>query len=239
MSTPQIPLPDAIVFDFDGTILDTETPEYQSWVEIFTEYRVELPLETWTACIGLGAAAIKFDPYACLEESLRRRVNRSLIRQRRRARFYELLALQEPRPGIVAWLKAARAQDIPLAIASSSDRDWVVGHLKRLGLRDYFMLLRCADDVTHTKPHPELYLTACAALNARPAHSIAIEDSPNGLRAAKSAGMFVVACPNPMTASLSFDAPDLYLSTAESLSLETLIQHAANRSQAAAGQGTR
>jgi HAD superfamily hydrolase (TIGR01509 family) len=222
-------LPDALIFDFDGTILDTETPEYYSWQEVYEAHGVELPLAIWTESIGRGHDTATFDPYGYLESLIGRRVDANTIRPGRRARFYELMALEKPRPGIGEWLESARILGIPLAVASSSDRDWVAGHLKRLGLRDYFDVLRCADDVTRTKPDPELYHAACTALNACPERSIAVEDSPNGLRAAKQAGMFAIAYPNPMTADLSLEIADLLIENGEFMTLNEIFTLAAGR----------
>jgi HAD superfamily hydrolase (TIGR01509 family) len=222
-------LPDAIIFDFDGTILDTETPEYLSWSEVYEAHSVELPLALWTESIGRGHDTIVFDPYGYLESLTGQRVDQVAIRARRRARYHELLALETPRPGILEWLDAAQGLGIPLAVASSSNRDWVGGHLQRLGLRDYFELLRCADDVVRAKPDPELYLSACTALAALPERCIAIEDSPNGLKAAKQAGLFAVAYPNPMTASLSLDSADYQITPTGIVSLHEILSLAAGR----------
>jgi HAD superfamily hydrolase (TIGR01509 family) len=222
-------LPDALIFDFDGTILDTETPEYRAWSEVYEAHNVELPLALWTDSIGRGHDTVTFDPYGYLESLTGRRVDQVAIRARRRARYHELLALETPRPSILDWLNTARSLGIPLAVASSSNHAWVGGHLKRLGLRDYFEVLRCADDVVRTKPDPELYLSACTALAARPEQCIAIEDSPNGLKAAKQAGLFAVAYPNPMTASLSLEIADYRMNAAAVVPLREILSLAAGR----------
>jgi HAD superfamily hydrolase (TIGR01509 family) len=227
--TPAPFLPDAVIFDFDGTILDTETPEYRAWSEVYAAHGVELPLALWTEAIGRGHDTATFDPYGYLESLTGRRIDYASVRTRRRARFAELLALESPRRGIADWLEGARTLGIPLAVASSSDRDWVGGHLKRIGLRDYFDVLRCADDVVRTKPDPDLYLSACAALGARPERAIAIEDSPNGLRAAKAAGLFAVAYPNPMTADLALEIADLHVSIEAVIPLAQILSLAAER----------
>lgn len=201
----------ALIFDFDGLILDTETPEYAAWSEVYAAHGCELPRDLWTNAIGRGKDQSAFDPYGALETLLGCPVDQDVIRVQRRARYLSLIEDEPVRPGVLSYLTDARAQGLRLAVASSSDRAWVEGHLARLGLLPFFDLTRCADDVSRTKPDPELYLSAVAGLDVPPERAVAFEDSPNGARAAKAAGLFCVAVPNPMTANLSFGHADFVL----------------------------
>jgi beta-phosphoglucomutase-like phosphatase (HAD superfamily) len=97
------------------------------------------------------------------------------------------------------------------AIASSSELEWVVSHLDRLGLRDAFASVACHGPELRAKPDPDTYLAACAALGVEPAAALAVEDSPHGIRAARAAGLRVVAVPNDVTARLDLSAADLRL----------------------------
>jgi haloacid dehalogenase superfamily, subfamily IA, variant 3 with third motif having DD or ED len=213
----------ALIFDFDGTLCDTETPEYEVWQSLFAEHGAELPLTVWAAGIGIGPAESPFDPHAYLESCLGRACDRAALHAVTRARFEERLHATEPRPGIVACLDEARALGLRLAVASSSSRAWVEGHLARLGLADRFELTRTSDDVARTKPDPELYLSACAALGVAPAEAVAFEDSPNGIRAAKAAGLACVAFPNPLTALLPLPEPDYLATSLEEVTLAELL----------------
>jgi putative hydrolase of the HAD superfamily len=213
----------AIIFDFDGLILDTETPEYNSWCEIFDEHGCTLPLATWVTCIG--TAAHTFDPYAYLAEQLGQPVALESIRTRRRARMAELMAAQTLLPGVADYLAYARSQGIKLAVASSSAHKWVDPLLARFELTRYFDHVLCADDVTHTKPDPELYNTALKRLEVAPEAAIAFEDSPNGLLAAKRAGLYCVIVPNSMTTTLHFEQPDRRLSSLAEVPLQELLRH--------------
>ena len=116
-----------------------------------------------------------------------------------------------------------------LAIASSSPRSWVTGHLEALGLLDRFRTIRCRDDVVHAKPAPDLYLSALAGLGLRADEAIAIEDSPNGSAAAKAAGLYVIAVPNGVTQQLRFDQADLVLPSLADLDLPDALAHASSR----------
>lgn len=210
----------ALVFDFDGLILDTEGPEFQAWQETYHAHGCTLPLSTYAVAIGTLNA---FDAYAELERQLGRPIDRETVRERCRRRNLELLERQSVRPGIEDYLRDARRLGLKLGVASSSPRSWVVGHLERLGLIQRFDCVRSADDVSLVKPDPELYLAALAALDVAPGAAIALEDSPNGLLAAKRAGMFCVAVPNPLTSQLPLDQADLRLDSLADLPLEDLL----------------
>jgi HAD superfamily hydrolase (TIGR01509 family) len=215
----------ALIFDFDGLILDTELPEYRSWVETFAAYGASLPLSTWAEGIGVGAAET-FDPYDLLVEQLGRPLDRDAIRSQRRARFAERMAGQPLLPGVEAYIRGARERGLKLGIASSSSRSWVVGHLEQLGIAAFFQSVTCTEDVALTKPAPDLYLACLKALGVEASQAIALEDSPNGVRAAKRAGLFCVAVPNALTGQLTFEGTDLQISSLAELPLEELLAQA-------------
>lgn len=224
----------ALIFDFDGLILDTELPEFQAWQEIYRSHGHDLPLATWAACIG--TADLVFDPYADLAMRRGQPIEREAIRARRRARTTELIEVLAPLPGVVDALDEARRLGLKLAVASSSTRAWVVGHLSRLGLADRFDCIRCSDDVERTKPDPALYLAALAALGLRPEQAIVFEDSPNGALAAKRAGLYCVAIPNALTRDLPLDHADRRLTSLADLPLATLLAEIERERSAHRGQ---
>jgi HAD superfamily hydrolase (TIGR01509 family) len=212
----------ALIFDFDGLILDTEVPEFQSWQEIFQHHGCQLLVEIWAKCIGTSSDV--FNPYDYLETQLGHTVNREAIRLRHRQRYAELLATQSVLPGVQEYLHDAQRLGLQLGVASSSSRTWVTGHLSRLGLINHFASIRCADDVQHTKPDPALYQAALEAFGLHAKQAIALEDSPNGVLAAKRAGLFCVAVPNALTRQLSLDHADLQLTSLADMPLEGLIE---------------
>lgn len=219
----------ALIFDFDGLILDTEVPEFTVWRDIYAAHGQELALATWAACIG--TADLVFDPYADLEARLDRPLDRGALRRDRRARVTALIEAQPPLPGVVDYLDAARGLGLGLAVASSSRREWVTGHLSRLGLLDRFATIRTADDVARTKPDPALYQAALAGLGLTPAEALVLEDSPNGVTAAKRAGLYCVAVPNALTATLPLDHADRRLASLADLPLSALLADMANRTR--------
>ena len=210
-----------VVFDFDGLILDTEVPEYNAWQEIYGEHGHALPFETWAQCIGTAADA--FDPCADLAERAGRALDAAALRRRHQARTDALIAGQPVLPGVVELLDEAGAMGLTLAVASSSGRPWVEGHLERLGLLDRFHTLRCREDVERVKPDPALYQAVLDATGVRAADAVALEDSPNGVLAAKRAGLACVAVPNALTARLDLGGADVRLASLADLPLAQLL----------------
>lgn len=211
----------ALIFDFDGLILDTEIPAYQSWQEIYEEHGCFLPLSEWAVAIGTTTSI--FDVCQYLEEQVGRPLDRAALRERRQQRKLELTLLQAALPGVLDYVAEAQRLGLRLAVASSSSRAWVSDHLMRLGLYDAFDCVLCSDDVARVKPDPELYLAAMKCLGVEAEEAVALEDSPNGITAAKRAGLFCVAVPNKLTGQLSIEHADLQLSSLADLPLPKLL----------------
>jgi HAD superfamily hydrolase (TIGR01509 family) len=212
----------ALLFDFDGLILDTETPDVDVWRNIYAEYGFDFPIEQWGKIAGSYGLS-DFDAALHLQEMLNQSQDLGALRARHR-RESDLLVQQQPiLPGVLDYLNDAQRLGLRLAIVSSSPHEWVDTHLIRLGLFDYFELIVCGDDVRHTKPQPDLFIKALALMELRPELGLVFEDSPNGVGAARAAGLRVVAVPNPTTARLSLDGADLTLNSLAELSLEALL----------------
>jgi len=211
----------ALIFDFDGLILETEEPIYKSWLQVYQAFGQDLPLEEWSLVVGTSDHT---DPLLVLEQRLGRPLDRPALALQRKAMEAALVAAQPIMPGVELFLKDARRLSVKLAVASSSSGRWVGGHLRRLGLLDYFDCLRVREDVALTKPDPSLYLAAAACLGVRPQEAIALEDSTNGILAAKRAGMYCVAVPNAITCSFDLSQADLQLSSLAELPLEELLK---------------
>jgi HAD superfamily hydrolase (TIGR01509 family) len=206
----------ALIFDFDGLILDTETPEFHAWQEIYRLHDTELAIEDWLPCIGTGSV---FDPHSHLETLIGSSLDRQEVGSARKLCNERLLARETLRPGVLSTLQAARAANLRIGLASSSSRAWVEPHLLRLGIAEFFETLQTGDLVEEVKPHPELYRRALAALQVDASEAIALEDSLNGLRSARSAGIFTVVIPNAMTRNLDLREADMLLESMEELDL--------------------
>ena len=214
------------MFDFDGLILDTEGPEYAAWCEMFGEHGCELGIEDWAAGIGTQRG---FDPYGHLEKLSGRQIVREELRPRVRRRLLELIAQEVVKPGVTEYLEAAPRLGLKVGLASSADREWVTGHLTRLQLLDRFQTIQCWAEGKRPKPAPDLFLAAVEALGLEPEEAIALEDSPNGLAAAKAAGLFCVAVPSGPTARLDFSTADVVVKSLAGVRLEELVARAESR----------
>jgi HAD superfamily hydrolase (TIGR01509 family) len=213
----------AIIFDFDGLIADTESAYIQSWQEVFDRFGVDFPSEQFLATIGSHPDEMELNPFDLLESAMGEPCAREEIEPARTERELELAHQQPTLPGVREYIADAARLGMRLAIASSSPRRWVDGHLDRLGLSSHFSAIRTADDVERIKPSPMLYQAALQALGLDPEEAFAIEDSLNGLLAAKGAGLFCVVVPNVVTQSLPFDEADVKVSSLLDIPLEEML----------------
>jgi HAD superfamily hydrolase (TIGR01509 family) len=216
-------LPGALLFDFDGLILDTETCTYETVAAIFAEHGEVLDLGWWHSILG---TADRPHWVGVLAAQVGRRLDHEALVAQREERRLAILHELPVCAGVVDLLDAADACGVPAAVVSSSASDWVDGHLVRLGLRPRFAEVVTKDHVggdhRRTKPAPDLYLTAAAVLAVEPSACVVLEDSPNGVAAGRAAGMAVVAVPGPMTAGLDFAAADLVVASLGEVTLGRL-----------------
>jgi HAD superfamily hydrolase (TIGR01509 family) len=215
----------ALLFDFDGIVIDTEFSAFQSWQEIYNDHGQELTLDAWAACLGTVGG---FDPMSYLQELTGTLIDdRREIIQRRWERKTELLGEENLRPGLEGYLARAAELGVKMAIVSSAEDDWIASNLARLGRVEGWEYINCANgDPARAKPHPCLYDEALAALNITADEALAFEDSPNGIQAAKAAGLFCVVVSNPVTKPLDLSAGDLHLDSFEDMALDDVLRAA-------------
>ena len=211
----------AVVFDFDGIILDSETPEYESHRRVFESCGVPLSVDEWCGQIGVWAQGHDegWADQLCVRAASAP-TREAYLAEKRRI-FKEVLP-REPMRGIRELLEGLITSGIPTAVASTSPSRWVVPAVENLGLRSHFTTIVTGDDVSRRKPAPDVYLEASRRLGAQPEWSVAIEDSSPGIQAAKSAGMKAVAIPHWLTERHDLSAADLKVSHAGELTLERL-----------------
>jgi putative hydrolase of the HAD superfamily len=191
----------AVIFDFDGTIIDTETIYFHVYKELLNEkFKIELPLEEFAKSIGTTDEAF----FQYIEAQTGIKIDTNQIIQLASERFLEKKGILEVREGVVEKLEEAKELKLRIGLASSSSREWVEGFLRQFELRDYFSVIKTSEDVVKVKPDPALYLKALEALQVEPHEALAIEDSHNGALAAIEAGMKCVVIPNQVTSFLKF-----------------------------------
>ena len=185
--------PFAVIFDFDGVIVDSETAEYKAHRQLFVTHGGDLTVAQWCDTIGICDDPRRwFDALCRLAPSL----DFETYEREKRRLFREVVKMQTL-DGIDPLLAELDRAGVATAIASNASRRWVAGAAREMGVHDRFAAIVTADDVEHPKPAPDVYLEAARRLGAPPERSVAIEDSENGIRAGKAAGMRVVAIPNP------------------------------------------
>ena len=190
----------ALLFDFDGLLLDTETASRAGWQWLYREHGHELPLDKWALMVGTVEG---WDPWGHLEKLVGTDLDRATLNDRRYAHELSLLETEELRPGILEYLEAAERLGLKRAIVSSASRGWIDMHLARLERAVGWDAIVTADhDPVRAKPRPTLYLEALRELGVDAHQAIAFEDSPNGAKAAKAAGLYVVGIPNAVTRDL-------------------------------------
>jgi HAD superfamily hydrolase (TIGR01509 family) len=209
----------AIVFDFDGLIVDTENPGFISWQEIYQEFGATLRIDDWRHATGYVGG---FDPAIHLEQILCRRLDWSQLVPKREARNWELTLQAKALPGIEPLLRNARERQLRIGVASNSENGWVEGGLRRLGLRDYVDTVVTRDMVVNPKPAPDIYLKTVQTLQVEPGNAVALEDSEPGCRAAKQAGLRAVAIPNRFSERQDLTIADLVVKSATDLNLDLL-----------------
>jgi HAD superfamily hydrolase (TIGR01509 family) len=215
----------ALVFDFDGLILDTETPLIDSYAEVHRAHGVAFDRAVFVRSVGHADYA--FDPW----HGFSPHADRAKLEAERKAWKDALLLRMPILPGVVALLDAAPAAGLKIGLASNSEHWWVDAHLQRLGLFERFAFIACREDAPSPKPEPDLYRLVLNRFGLRGHEAIAFEDSHTGSLAAKRANLFTVAVPNPSTAHHDFAHVDLRVASLAEIDLAELMgQRAGHKS---------
>ena len=212
---------EAVIFDFDGIVLDSETPEYESHRRIFERCGTPLTVDEWCAQIGVWAQGHHERWHARLCEVSRQAPDWPSFAAEQ-TRLFQALVPTAPMRGILDLLDRLAAKKIKTAIASSAPARWVVPAAAEIGVSDRFQAIVAGDQVTHRKPAPDVYLEALRRIDADPLRTIAIEDSAPGLASARAAGLKTVVIPHWLTARHDLGAADLRVAHAEELTLDVL-----------------
>jgi HAD superfamily hydrolase (TIGR01509 family) len=213
---------DAVVFDFDGVIIDTETARYEVWRRIFQEHNQVLPREIWVKSIGRTEYFIS--PYDLLAQVSGKSIDTDMLRLYEKSMEEQYIAEKPLTAGLIERIDEARAAGGRFAIASSASRRYVQKHLTDRGIANLFDVLVCRDDVSRHKPHPEPYLRAVELLDANIEYSFAVEDAPAGIEAAVSAGLFCVAVAGNMTRDMDQSRAHVIVETLEEFTFTSLVE---------------
>lgn len=208
----------ALVFDFDGLIVDTETPLIDAYAAVHEAHGVAFDR---TAFINnVGHAQYAFDPWRGFSPH----TDRAALEVQRRTLKDDLMARQPVLPGVTALLDGAREHGLRVGLASNSEHSWVEPHLAERGLLDRFEFLACREDAPSPKPEPDLYRLVLNRFGLRGHEAIAFEDSHTGTLAAKRAQLWAVAVPGPSTLHHDFAHADVQVASLATLTLADLIR---------------
>lgn len=211
----------AVLYDFDGTIVDTETPIFEVWRELYRERGQVLELDVWALTLGTHGA---FDPVEHLEGLTGEAVDRESLIEEMRRRARPRCAEEPLRPGIAEILVEARELGLKTAVASSSESAWIDRWIRHHAIAGAFDRVVSREHVERYKPEPDVFLKAAAELDVAPERCLVIEDTPNGVLAARRAGMFCVAVPNALTRRLEFPPADLTVPSLAGRTLASLMR---------------
>jgi HAD superfamily hydrolase (TIGR01509 family) len=210
----------AVIFDFDGLILETDEPTFKSWQAVYRSFEQPphfRPSPAWSA-----PRRVSLTPPGTGKAGQEDRLG--AVEPRRREVENGFIEAQPTLPGADQYLRDARRLDLKIGLASNSPCDWVTRHLTRIGLLDCFDFMSTSDRVQNIKPHPELYLSALQGLGVGAGETFALEDSPIGIRSAKAAGLYCVAVPNILTSRLDLSQADYWLPSLAEMPLEELLE---------------
>ncbi len=210
------------IFDCDGLLADTETPDYEAWRRIYEAQGLHLPIALWAQNIGVAKGHDLHDFHGPLAAHVGPGYDREATQTRKRESYQEAVGRLTPMPGVLALLDALDEAQIPCVVASNSERAWVERVLEITGLTTRFRAIATADEVDRPKPAPDVYLLAAARLGVPPGHCAAFEDSPRGLAAAHAAGMFTVAVPTALTRHFAWEQAHHIVESLEHLTLDQL-----------------
>jgi HAD superfamily hydrolase (TIGR01509 family) len=214
----------ALLFDFDGVIVDTEVPTFQSWRDIYAEHGVDLALDDWLPAVGSGSSTSgAFDAVAHLERLTGTTLDREAVIARRSRRKAELYARAPLLPGVRERLAEARERGLPTAIVTRNREDRVRAQCGVVGLDHEWQAIVCANEEP-TRDKAELYRHALAVLGVPAGQALAFEDSPSGVRAARRARVLCAAVPNEITRGAAFDEAHVVLSSLAELSLAEILR---------------
>ncbi|MFJ8589219.1 HAD family hydrolase [Streptomyces sp. NPDC093595] len=232
------PCHDAVVFDLDGTLVDSVRPDFLACSALFEEYGVRLPQDLWAREV-CGRPEGYPRLFAVLRDGCGGAPPDEGLLRRRLAAHWETYMTPDRvhlLPGVRGALERARAAGLRLAVASSSESGWVHRWLRHHGIGHHFDAVVTGDDVAHRKPAPDAYLAAASALALAPSRCVAVEDSLTGVAAARAAGMTVVAVPTALTRGLDYGAADRVLPDLRTVDFTAPLRRAA-RSAPSAGTG--
>lgn len=216
---------DAIIFDHDGTLVDTELPDFLAWQVLYEEVGATIEIDYWgKTVVGYGAGYdMLFDELIQHSDD---KITKATLQERIETLWKTTHEAVELMPGVKPLLSQLQTAGYRLGVASASKRSWVERWLTQFELRSNFEHISTIDNVTRNKPAPDIYLFAASQFGVEPHRCLVFEDTRPGVQAAKAAGMTAVAVPNIATKNSDLSQADIMITSLEQVTLawiETLL----------------
>ena len=199
----------AVLFDFDGIIIDSEWPIYESWKRVIEGEGHKLAVESYVQCIGSDFDT--WSPEKYLEELTGKTYDWPTINAKRQVELEADLEGVQLLPGVEELLRKLNDNGFKVAIVSSSSHRWVDAWVEKLDLMQYLEHVVCKGDAPRIKPAPDLYEEGARRFSLQPVQCLVIEDSLNGVKAGNEAGCLTVAVPSRLTSCLDFSRADFVI----------------------------
>lgn len=210
----------AVIFDFDGLLVDSEPLQYAAWDAFVSRYGKVLDADIRAQMYGTRLV----DSSALIAEVLELPLTPAEVAEERDALFFAMIPGRiKPKPGALELLADLEAREVKTALATSGHRRYVDAACESASIPRSFDVEVTGELVTYGKPHPETFLRAAELLGVEPGHCLVLEDSPQGVRAARAAGMVCFAVPDGIHADVDLSPAHRILN-----SLADILQAAAD-----------
>lgn len=211
----------AVIFDMDGVIVDSEPAHIEAEKQILLKHGVKVTTEELRAYTGTTA---EFEFADLIRKYKLNTTVEALFKEKENILFKLLKREVQPTKGVIELIKNLKRQGVKLGIASSGHRKLVRFFLGKLKIASQFDSVVCSEDITHSKPHPEIFLKSAKELGVRPDECVVIEDSKLGVEAAKSAGMKCVGYRNPNSGDQDLSEADMIVDDFAGLDIRSLLR---------------
>ncbi|HSN94155.1 MAG TPA: HAD family hydrolase [Anaerolineaceae bacterium] len=212
----------ALIFDFDGLIVDTESIGVKVFENAFSKVGLSFDLDGFVKLVGLATGG-DYDPWTIYANHTGK-YSPEEVRQRYSMKVDEAVRKAKPLEGVVELINDAKSKGLLLAVGSSSPKSWVLPKLEHFGILDKFDTIVTCDDVAAGKPSPDIFLKVLERLQVEPQNALVLEDSTNGTIAANRAGIRVVVVPNAITSREDHHRADFILPSLKQLQLADYFQ---------------
>ncbi len=213
----------AIIFDMDGLMIETEHLQSQAYEQVLRSYGVNLEFNNEGVVHRVGISGV--DNFTFLKQKYNINESIEVLLDKKQTIYRAILSNNiVPKPGLLSLIETIKHAGLKLAVASSSSLEDIMFVLKHIGITDVFDVVVSGENVAQHKPAPDIFIEAARRLNADPRTCVVLEDSQSGVEAANAAHMKVITVPNQYTKSHNFSKADVVVTSLEKINLDIIIK---------------